>query len=334
MGPNIEDNSIINAEKDASPDQFNRFASTNANQSFDQNYPPNERSSRTEAGEEIEQPEEIDHTATRIDSYGNELRTNKLGRTQTETERINTDERHPTALERIETHRSQHSNTVGGRVTSRRKPERPNFGAGKPYPPDLPDKEEYVVEFDGHDDPLHPQNWSMGKKLGIAAVLAFNSLCATFGSSVFSNASQYASREFIGTAGEVATLMTSLYVLGYAFGPIIWAPLSELYGRKLPILIGTFGFGVFSIGVAVAKDIQTVQICRFFSGLFGSCPLAVVAAVFSDMFNNKQRGISIAVFAATVFMGPELAPFIGGFITTSYLGCELRCNDPSRTNTN
>ena len=82
--------------------------------------------------------------------------------------RVNTTrdlERHPTALSRIETQRTQHSTTVGRSPTSResRKP-LPNFGGGKPYPPPLPAMEEYVVEFDGPDDPLHPQNWSIKKK--------------------------------------------------------------------------------------------------------------------------------------------------------------------------
>lgn len=70
----------------------------------------------------------------------------------------------------------------------------------------------------------------------------------------------------------------------------------------------------------MAKDIQTVMICRFFDGLFGSCPLTVVAAAFADMFDNETRGLAIAVFSATVFTGPLLAPFIGGFISISYLG--------------
>lgn len=95
---------------------------------------------------------------------------------------------------------------------------------------------------------------------------------------------------------------------------------SELYGRRLPILVGSFGFGVFSIAVAVAKDLQTIMICRFFEGLFGSCPLTVVAAIFADMFDNRLRGLAVAVFGATVFMGPLLAPFVGGFIVISYLG--------------
>jgi MFS transporter, DHA1 family, multidrug resistance protein len=118
----------------------------------------------------------------------------------------------------------------------------------------------------------------------------------------------------------VATLSTSLYVLGYAFGPILWGPLSELEGRKFPIMISMFGFSVFNIAVAVSKDLQTLMISRFFCGLFGSCPLAVVAAIYTDIFDNKQRGPAITIFAATVFMGPMLGPFIGGFIVTSYLG--------------
>lgn len=82
-----------------------------------------------------------------------------------------------------------------------------------------------------------------------------------------------------------------------------------------------FGFSIFSIGTATGKDLQTVLICRFFGGVFASCPLAVVAAVFSDMFDNKTRGLAITVFSMTVFTGPLLAPFIGGFtVMNSGLG--------------
>jgi DHA1 family multidrug resistance protein-like MFS transporter len=74
-------------------------------------------------------------------------------------------ERNETAMSRIHTQRSQHEGTVGEGVRSRasRRPLMP-MGAGKPYPPPLPEREEYVVEFDGPDDPLHGQNWSLRKK--------------------------------------------------------------------------------------------------------------------------------------------------------------------------
>jgi MFS transporter, DHA1 family, multidrug resistance protein len=79
-----------------------------------------------------------------------------------------------------------------------------------------------------------------------------------------------------------------------------------------------FGFMVFNFAVATAKDLQTVMLCRFWSGFFGACPLSVVAAVFADMFDNKQRGPAIVVFSSCVFMGPMLGPFIGGFIILNH----------------
>ena len=123
-----------------------------------------------------------------------------------------------------------------------------------------------------------------------------------------------------GVSVEVATLSTSLFVLGYAFGPLIWGPFSELQGRKLPILIAIFGFTLFNFAAATAFNLQTLMLSRFFTGFFGSGPLAIVAACFADMFDNTQRGTAIVIFASMVFMGPMLGPFIGGFVETSYLG--------------
>ncbi|TDZ23370.1 putative transporter [Colletotrichum orbiculare MAFF 240422] len=229
-------------------------------------------------------------------------------------------ERHPTALSRIATARSQHSNTVGRSIKSRQSTRPlPAMGAGKPFPPPLPEQEDYVVEFDGPNDPLHAQNWPLKKKLLTAAMLGYTTMTSAFTSSIFSAATQVVAAEFnVGTT--VGTLGVSFYVLGFAFGPSLWAPLSELRGRRLPLVLSMFGFSIFSISTAVAKDLQTILICRFFAGFFGACPLAVVAAVFSDMFDNRSRGSAITVFSMAVFTGPLLAPFIGGYIVESHLG--------------
>ena len=223
-------------------------------------------------------------------------------------------ETHPTAISRIQTHKSQHLGTVGKTTTSRKSQKPlPAFGAGKPYPPPLPEMEEYVVEFDGPEDPLHPQNWPIKRKILVAVMLGFTTLLAAFGSSIFSGATVEVSAYF-GVSTEVGILGVSLYVLGFATGPIVWAPLSELRGRKLPLIISMFGFTVFQAATATGYNLQTVLISRFFGGLFASCPLAVVAAVFSDMFDNRSRGSAIAIFSLGVFTGPLMAPFIGGFI--------------------
>ena len=72
-------------------------------------------------------------------------------------------------MHRTQTHALQQSMTVGGSKTKSRADEKPlpEFGGGKPYPPPLPDQEEYVVEFDGKDDPLHPMNWPFKKKYAL-----------------------------------------------------------------------------------------------------------------------------------------------------------------------
>lgn len=240
------------------------------------------------------------------------------------------------ALSRIETQRLQHSMTVGEDVKSRPSTlPLPPFGGGKPYPPPLPNRDDFVVEFDGPDDPLYPQNWPLKKKcvtlldnigsvancsrIYTSAILAYTSLCSTFDSAIFSASSANVATYF-GVGLEVAVLSSTMYIMGYATGPLIWAPLSELNGRRPGIIIGMFGFAIFNTAVAVAKDIQTLMICRFFSGVFGSAPLAVVAAVFSEIYSNRTRGAAISCFSATVFLGPLLAPFIGGFVNMSYLG--------------
>jgi hypothetical protein len=70
-------------------------------------------------------------------------------------------------MSRRETQRLQYTQTVGGTKNSRSRASRepwPAFGGGKPYPPPLPAREEYVVEFGGLDDSLHPQNWTLYRK--------------------------------------------------------------------------------------------------------------------------------------------------------------------------
>lgn len=183
---------------------------------------------------------------------------------------------------------------------------------------------------------MHGQNWPLRKKMITLVVLGYTTFVVTWGSSIFSTATLSVSAYF-GVSIEVALLGISLYVLGFAFGPLICmivpqlpilkqelsgigGPLSELYGRRNPLIISIFGFAIFQIAVAVGKDIQTVLICRFFGGVFASSPLAVVGAVLADMFGPETRGQAVAVFSMMVFGGPLFGPIAGSFITASYLG--------------
>ncbi|KAF9737789.1 major facilitator superfamily transporter [Paraphaeosphaeria minitans] len=192
------------------------------------------------------------------------------------------------------------------------------MGNDRPYPKIIEDRESYVVIFDGPNDPWHPMNWSFSKKCWIATMVCYCTLVATFNSALFSPAAAQASQDlFVGK--EFGALATSLYILGFAFGPLIWGPGCELMGRRTPLIVGSLGSAVFTLGSAVAKDIQTLIICRFFAGVFGSSPLCVVPGILADVFDDYQRGPSIAIYALAVFAGPLAASFIGGYIVDSYL---------------
>lgn len=95
---------------------------------------------------------------------------------------------------------------------------------------------------------------------------------------------------------------------------MLWAPLSELYGRQI-LFFTTYGaLTAFNAGAAGAQNIQILVILRFFAGAFGSSALTNAGGVVADMFPASQRGLAMSVFAAAPFMGPTLGPIVGGFL--------------------
>ena len=143
-------------------------------------------------------------------------------------------------------------------------------------------------------------------------------MSATLGSSIFSAATSQVANEFH-VGFEVSTLGTALFLFGFGAGPLLWAPLSELYGRKMTVLIPTFIGGIFAFGCGAGKDLQTVLICRFFQGIFGSAPVTNTGGVLGDIWSAEQRGAAIVGYAMCLVGGPTLGPLIGGAICVSYL---------------
>lgn len=119
---------------------------------------------------------------------------------------------------------------------------------------------------------------------------------------------------------EVGTLGISLLLFGFGLGPLLWAPISEVYGRKVAVLAPYFVAAIFSFGTAAAKDVQTIMITRFFTGIFGSAPITNTGGVLSDIWTAEERGAAIVGYAMAVVGGPVLGPIVGGAIAESYLG--------------
>ncbi|OAL27631.1 hypothetical protein AYO20_09704 [Fonsecaea nubica] len=169
---------------------------------------------------------------------------------------------------------------------------------------------EDLVDFDGADDPYWPVNWSMKKKIITTALYSCTTLTASWASSAFSPGTQQVAQHF-GVSNQVATLGTSLFLFGFGLGPLLWAPLSEVFGRKTSVLPPMLVAICFEFAAGSASDFQTLMIARFFAGFFASAPVTNTGGVLSDLFPPSQRGIAMAAYAMAVVLGPGLGPIVG-----------------------
>ena len=163
------------------------------------------------------------------------------------------------------------------------------------------------------NDPRDPMNFTNFTKCFITVVAAIATLAVTLVSSAYTSGIKQVIEEFH-VSQEIAVLGVSLFVLGFAIGPLLWAPFSELFGRQV-LFIGTYaGLTAFNAGACGSQNIQTLLTLRFFAGAFGSSPLTNAGGTIADMFPASQRGLAMALFAVAPFLGPVLGPIIGGFL--------------------
>lgn len=178
-------------------------------------------------------------------------------------------------------------------------------------------------------DAGNPMNWSKTLRWTVCYTVALECFVAAFASSAFSGMKMFAVMSHIelmpsGTIRELVTgfhasteLITagiSLFVLGFAVGPLIWAPLSEIFGRQI-VFVVTFGaFTAFNAGCTSPNSVGTLLVLRFFAGSFGSSPFTNGGGVIADVFNASERGLAMALFSLAPSMGPTLGPMISGFL--------------------
>lgn len=165
-----------------------------------------------------------------------------------------------------------------------------------------------------HRDMENPMHWSEGYKWCITVVMAIATLAVSMASSTLSGATISIEESFPGYPTQAYVMVTSGFVLGFVVGPLLWGPLSEVYGRRNLFIFSYVLFTVFNGGVIASQNIWTLIILRFFAGMAGSSPLTNAGGVVADIFPTRQRGLGMAIFASAPFLGPAIGPIIGGFL--------------------
>lgn len=183
----------------------------------------------------------------------------------------------------------------------------------KNYSGEGTDSNPYIVEFQ-FEDPGNALNFSPAKKWFIIFIVPLSVFAVTLTSSAYSGSANELLMQFH-CSSELFALGISLYVLGFAIGPALWAPLSELYGRRILFVTTHTCLVAFVAGSAGVNSIAALLVLRFLTGMFGSSPLTNSGGVIADLFPASQRGLAMIFFCTAPFLGPVLGPIIGGFIS-------------------
>ncbi|KAL1959396.1 hypothetical protein VTO42DRAFT_2199 [Malbranchea cinnamomea] len=192
--------------------------------------------------------------------------------------------------------------------------ETPQGGIVKPVRSNVTGKiEDYILVTFKTDDPENPKNWSKAFKWYCTMVVACTCFVVAFTSSVITAGIDQVAEEF-GIGRVVALLSVTVFVIGFGVGPMAFAPMSEMFGRK-PVYVVTLGVAViFEIPCAVAKNTATLMVCRAIDGIAFSAPMTLVGGTLADLWRNEERGVPMAAFSAAPFIGPAIGPLVGGWL--------------------
>ncbi|KAK5947958.1 hypothetical protein OHC33_010999 [Knufia fluminis] len=112
-----------------------------------------------------------------------------------------------------------------------------------------------------------------------------------------------------------AVMALSVYLLATAFGPLLIAPLSEIYGRRPVLHTTNIWFLVWNLVCGFANNKGVLIASRLLAGLGASAIYVLANGVLGDVWRPEQRGISLGIYSLVPLLGAAVGPIVGGFIT-------------------
>ncbi|KAJ8121999.1 hypothetical protein O1611_g9955 [Lasiodiplodia mahajangana] len=193
-----------------------------------------------------------------------------------------------------------------------------DISSEKPATPDdtaaSNDVDPYLVTWDGPDDPANPYNWPQWKKWAATLLVSLGGMVTLMSSTMIAPALPTISEDL--DIDDATTQLTlSIFVLSYAIGPMVLAPMSEVFGRKPVWLLSGAFYILWNTVCGFAKTNGVLVVGRFFAGLGGSAQYAIEFPVLSDCWAPEQRGLSFAIATFLPLLGPAIGPILGGVLT-------------------
>lgn len=187
------------------------------------------------------------------------------------------------------------------------------YRSGKIDPAVQPYLDQYGHVGFAPGDVENPKEWSTRRRW-YCTVVAVTLVCnATFASSSPSGCLVGIAEHFH-VSEEAAGLVITLFLLGYVAGPLLFAPLSEFYGRRWVFYVTFTCYLAFNFLCAFAPNFASLLIGRLLTGTFASAPLTNAPGVLADVWGPIERGNAMAIFSMMTFIGPAIGPVVSGFL--------------------
>jgi len=172
-----------------------------------------------------------------------------------------------------------------------------------------------VVDWDSPDDPERAINWPERRKWFNMAIISAVTFLTPLASSMVAPGVPSVMKEFNSSNETVGSFIVSIYILGYALGPLFIAPMSEVYGRLWVYHVCNVMFVIWTVACALAPNIGSLLFFRLMGGIAGSCPITIGGGSIADMIVQQKRGAAMAIFALGPLLGPVIGPVAGGFLS-------------------
>ncbi|KAG1723456.1 MFS polyamine transporter [Suillus lakei] len=171
-----------------------------------------------------------------------------------------------------------------------------------------------IVDWDGPDDPQNPKNWSYRRKWAATIIISSFTFISPVSSSMIAPAIGQVASAFGINNDVVLALTTSIFVLGYAMGPLFLGPLSEIYGRSRVMQLANLWYLVWNLVCGFAQSESQLLVFRFLAGLGGSAPMSIGGGFLGDCWRPHERGKAVAIYSLAPLFGPVVGPITGAWI--------------------
>lgn len=122
----------------------------------------------------------------------------------------------------------------------------------------------------------------------------------------------------MGSSHTAAEFSLSIFFLGLCLGQLLLGPLTDSYGRKMPLLIGTALFTVTSVALPLVNDIAWFNALRFVQAIGASAGMVVGRAVVKDLYEGRRAAQVMTVLVMLLTIGPIASPTLGSMLLDAF----------------